>query len=95
MAIEEKKIVCETKPHQVVLNDRKKLKITGVTDVGSFSETAVSVSTHMGVMLIKGEGMKISKLDTDAGELIIDGKINSAEYSKKREKGGFFESIFK
>lgn len=98
MTLEEKKIIgaeLKQKTQQLVLNDRKKLKITGVSDVESFSETLVSVSTCMGKMNIKGEGLKISKLDTDEGELIIDGKINSAEYTKKKEKTNFFESIFK
>ena len=97
MTLEERKISNDIKQKspQLVLNDRKKLKITGVAEVESFSETVVSASTCMGQLSVKGEGLKINKLDTDDGELIIDGKINSMEYTKKKEKGSFFESIFK
>ena len=49
----------------------------------------------MGQLIVKGEELKINKLDIDDGELIIDGKINSMEYTKKKEKGNFFESLFK
>lgn len=95
MVIDEKKNVCDIKSQQIVLNDRKKLKITGVSEVDNFSETVVCANTCMGQMRVSGESLKISKLDIDAGELVIDGQINSMEYTKKREKTGFFESIFK
>ena len=97
MTIEERKLQIseKQKTQQLVINDRKKLKITGVSEVESFSDTNVSAATCMGQLSVKGEGLKINKLDTDDGELIVDGKINAVEYPKKKEKTGFFESIFK
>lgn len=83
------------KSQQIVLNDRKKLKITGVSEVESFSETSVSAVTCLGQLTVKGEELRINKLDTDDGDLTVDGKINSVEYTKKKEKVSFFESIFK
>lgn len=97
MTLEEKKISndIKQKTQQLVLSDRKKLKITGVSEVENFSETIVCANTCMGQLCVKGEGLKINRLDVDDGELVIDGKINSVEYTKKKEKGSFFESIFK
>lgn len=96
MTIEERKQQSpKEKPHQLVLENRKKLKLTGVTDVKNFSDTAVTADTCMGNLTIKGDGLKISKLNTDDGELTVDGKINALEYAVKKEKGSFFESIFK
>lgn len=97
MTLEERKINNDVKQksQQLVLNDRKKLKMTGVSEVENFSETVVCANTCMGQLIVKGEELKINKLDIDDGELIIDGKINSMEYTKKKEKGNFFESLFK
>ena len=83
------------KVHQLTMDNRKKLKITAVSDVDSFSDTTVCADTNMGRITVKGENLKISKLNTEEGELVIDGKINSLEYTKKKEKGNFFENIFR
>jgi len=83
------------KSHQLTMENRKKLKITGVSDVDSFSDTSVCADTSMGKLTVKGENLKISRLNTEEGELVIDGKVNSMEYTKKKEKGNFFENIFR
>lgn len=98
MAIEERKIQSreiKEPTQELSIENRKKLKLGGVSDVESFSETAVLAETCMGRISIKGEGLKISKLNVDDGNLMIEGRINSLEYSKKKEKGSFFESIFR
>lgn len=98
MTIEERKTQFkETKeqPQQLVLDNRKKLKLTGVSDVESFSDSVIVADTCMGKLTVKGEALKISRLNIDDGELAVDGKISALEYTKKKEKGGFFESIFR
>ena len=80
---------------QLVLDSRRKLKISGVSDVESFSDSVITADTCMGRLTVKGEGLKISKLNIEDGELAVDGKINALEYTKKKEKGGFLESIFR
>ncbi len=96
MTIEERKQQTpREKLQQLVLDSRKKLKLTGVSDVESFSDTAIVADTCMGRLTVKGEGLKISKLNTEEGELAVEGRINCLEYTKKKEKGGFFDSIFK
>lgn len=97
MTIEERKILVkkEMQNQQLVLDNRKKLKITGVTDVESFSENAVVSQTNLGNLTVKGDNLKISKLNVDEGELVIDGDIASMEYTRKKEKKKLFDSIFR
>lgn len=99
MTIEERKNQLMEKSRepvqQLILDSRKKLKISGVSDVDSFSETIVAADTCMGRLTVKGEQLKINKLNTDDGELVLEGRINSLEYTKKKEKGSFFENIFR
>lgn len=80
---------------QLALDSRKKLKVTGVAEVENFSDNAIEIDTCLGRLTVKGENLKISKLNIDDGELSVDGNINSLEYTKKKEKGGFFENIFR
>ena len=98
--MEERKITktVEVQKHNVMMEDRSRISISGVDDVESFDDETVIAYTVMGEMTIKGADFKISKLNVDTGELIIDGEIDSIEYasSEKREKGGsIFGRLFK
>lgn len=98
MTIEErKKEIVRTKQEsqKLCLEDRKNLRLTGVSEVESFSESVIIARTCMGKVIVKGESLKISKLNVEEGELSVEGKINSIEYTKNKEKGGFFENIFR
>ena len=48
--------------HKIILEEREKLSITGVTDVIAFDEESITADTDMGVITIRGEGLHISKL---------------------------------
>ena len=83
-------------PHNVLLEDRKSLMITGVSDVDSFDDQTITVYTEMGEMTIRGSGLHIGKLSLETGELNITGNIAALGYSDNREKqGGFFSRMFK
>ena len=60
--------------HKIILEEREKLSITGVTDVIAFDEESITADTDMGVITIRGEGLHISKLNLDEGVLQTDGK---------------------
>ena len=64
---------------QLTLDNRKKIKVTGVSEVENFSDNAIEIDTCLGKLTIKGENLKISKLNIEDGELAVDGKINSLE----------------
>ena len=77
------------KKHTLSLDDRARLVITGAEDVNGFNEETVSVSTTDGMLLVKGSGLHIDKLDLETGNVSIDGKINSMQYfggDKSRSK---------
>ncbi len=86
------------KQHNLTLEGREKLYISGVTDVGSFNDNTVTLSTQIGELIIKGDDLHISSLDINAGNVLIKGFIISCIYTEsgvfKKEKG-FLKSIFK
>ena len=82
----------------LVLENRKKLNVSGVNDVLSFDDQVVMVDTELGLLTVKGENIRINKLSLDTAEVIIDGDISSLSYSQnKQEKtsGTILSKIFK
>ena len=83
-------------PHNIVLEDRKHLTVSGVRDVDSFDEMNIVALTTLGEMTVSGSNLRISRFSTDVGELAIDGDIAAIAYSENtREHGGFFSRIFR
>ncbi len=95
MILEEKRPT-EKKSGKLTMEDRRILTLSGVEDVGEFSEKSVLLDTTLGRMLIRGDALHISKIDTENGNFALDGKIDSIQYMKKsQKKGRFFENLFK
>lgn len=83
-------------PHSLVLEDRKKLSVTGVTDVDSFDETAITAYTDYGELTISGSALHISRLSIDEGELCVEGNISALMYTDSAPKSsGFFGKMFR
>ncbi len=68
------------KKHSIMLDNRSKLVLSGAEDVSGFNEEIVSVKTTCGMLIIKGEGLHIDKLNLETGDVTIDGKINAMQY---------------
>ena len=82
----------------LVLENRKKLSVSGVNDVLSFDDQVVMVETELGLLTVKGENIRINKLSLDTAEVIVEGEIASLSYSQnKQEKntGTILSKIFK
>ena len=96
--IDDKK-VARPKVQNLILENREKLSVSGVLDVESFNDQSVVVITDLGVLVVSGDDLHISKLNIDSSELSIEGNIVSCEYSDKdssRSKGlGFLGRMFK
>lgn len=83
-------------PHNVILEDRKNLSITGVNDVDSFDESNIVAYTDMGELSVKGSNLHITKLSIETGELEIKGEIVAVIYTNDNQKqGGFFSKVFR
>ncbi len=84
------------RPNNIILENRKKLSVSGVKDVGSFDEHTVVAFTDLGELTVKGERLHIDKLSVETGELVISGNVNGFVYTDDRGRnGGFFGRILK
>lgn len=82
--------------HRVVLDGRRSLTITGVTDIDSFDEELVAVFTDDGELLARGSGLHINRIDVDSGELSLDGEIVSLEYTDNlTPRGSLWSRLFR
>lgn len=68
------------------LENRKKLTLSGVIEVMSFDEEKIDLTTKLGNLTIKGEELKMNKLDVQNGDVIIIGNIASMVYNGKVSK---------
>lgn len=85
--------------HNITINERKNIVISGVKKIDSFDNEEFLMETTMGYIIIKGSGLEIIKLDTYQGNVSIKGKINSLSYmetaSKKEKEDSIFSKLFK
>ena len=80
--------------HKISLTNRRLCMINGVNDVISFDEAEVLLETEQGTLQIKGEGLHVSRLTLERGELDIDGRIDSMVYSDTGGMSGKKESLW-
>ena len=84
----------EDNKSNLALEDRKKLTLSGVIEVISFDEQKIDLTTKLGNLTIKGEELKMNKLDVQNGDVIIAGIIVAVVYNGKTTKKSN-ESIIK
>ena len=79
-------------PHQLTLNERSRLSVTGVSDVVRFDEETVILRTALGTLIVQGSQLQLKTLD--AGQVAVEGSISALYYEETRQKGGFMHRLF-
>ena len=82
-------------PHQLIMQDRNRLDITGVSDVDSFDDATIIVFTSLGELTIRGKGMQVRRLDVEGGNLSLEGQIDTLSYSAAVRGSGFFGKLLR
>lgn len=95
--LEEKKSAARELPHNLTLENRSKLCISGVVDVDTFDEAKIVLFTQEETLEIEGYDLHINKLNVENGELMIEGEIVSILYTQKDAKGkkGLLGKLFR
>ena len=80
----------------VIIENRKKLNISGVKDVSGFDDETILLDTALGKMTIKGEGLHIESFNTSTGDLTAGGKVCAVVYmSDARTSSGFLSRLYR
>ena len=80
--------------HHLSLDGREHLVISGVEEVERFDEESIILTTNMGELEIRGEGLHIEKLSLEGGELHVEGTVTALIYeTRPRESGGLLRRL--
>ena len=82
------------KEHALNMLNREKLSLTGVKDVSGFDENMIVLVTSLGPLTIRGEGLHIDKIDLNAGQLEVRGRVSELSYEEPAHEGGFWSRLF-
>jgi len=73
--------------HNIILENRHSLTISGITDVDSFDEREISLYTEMGELTVQGRELHIDSMSVETGNMTITGDIWSLIYGDKDRRG--------
>lgn len=88
----------EQRAQNIILKDRRRLLISGVNHVESFNEECIILDTELGILVVRGNGMHINKLNVETSEIDVEGDIGAFEYmdnAAPQRRGGFFSGLFR
>ena len=84
--------------HNITLNERKHLLMTGIKKIVSFDSEEFLMESSLGMILLKGNSLEIVKLNTHDGNISIKGYVNQLTYLDDKEKlkeDSFLTKLFK
>lgn len=81
--------------HNVILEQCKKINMSGVKEVKTFDEETVVLDTEKGTLTVRGEELIINSFSATTGELLMEGSVWALVYSGNDQGKGFFKRILK
>ena len=78
------------KPHALTLDNRQRAALTGVSEVLAFDEGQVVLMTEAGEVTLAGEGLHVTRLNLEEGQMAVEGKIDSIAYPPRSPRRGWF-----
>ena len=74
---------------RLVMEGRRKLTLTGATEVVRFDEEIAELNTALGQLTIEGRELKLKTLSLDTGTVVVEGELIGLGYQEPRRKRGF------
>ena len=74
------------KTHSIIIENRRSLTISGITDVDSFDEKAICLYTQLGELTIQGRELHIDTMSVETGDMTVTGDIWAVVYGDKDRK---------
>lgn len=82
--------------HELKLEGRSRLSLTGVTEVESFDEDAAVLETNQGTLIVRGTDLHMEQLDLERGQVRLVGTVSSMGYEENvKTTGSFWERLFR
>lgn len=83
--------------HSLILQQRKTLSLTGVTDVDNFNDKVLLIYTSLGELTVRGRNLCVESFSTESGELTAHGDIKAMIYGdrNRQSKPNVLRKIFR
>lgn len=81
--------------HCLTIEERGILTATGVLDVGTVTDEGISATTQLGELHIRGNNLKVVRLDSATGELVLSGEIQALSYTEARQARSLLAKLFR
>lgn len=82
--------------HNIIIESRKKLNISGVKEVISFNEETILLDTTLGRLTVKGENLNVLSFNNESGDFAATGKVFAMVYvSDTKQSGSIFSRLFR
>lgn len=84
--------------HRITMNNRAWMQVSGVLEVISFDTEEIVLDTEEGRMQITGSGLQVKQLVIESGELEIEGRPDSIQYTDMKKPvttSSLFSRIFR
>ena len=82
-------------PHDLILEGRSKLTVTGVKRVLRCDADSAAMETGKGVLHLTGAELNVTSLDLESGEVRLTGRIDALEYTAERTPGGLLRRLLR
>ena len=82
-------------PHSLTLSDRRKLTLTGATEVISFDDRSVVIGTPLGTLVVLGQELQLKTLTLEGGNVAVEGSISGISYEEPRPAGGWLNRLLR
>ena len=79
----DEKTLKHTAVHNVIMENRKTISVSGVTDVDNFDEKTILIYTQMGELAVNGKNLHVNSMSIETGEMTIEGDIYSLVYGDR------------
>ena len=93
MAYEEKKHTA--RQHNIILESRSKMSVSGVENVDSFDDCELVILTSQGSLIVSGSNLHIDSLNLDTGDLLVDGLVTGLVYEETVPSSSLWAKLFK
>lgn len=70
-------------PQTLILENRRNLSISGITDIDRFDEREIVLYTKLGELTITGRELHINSISIESGNLSVEGDIWGIQYGDK------------
>ena len=82
-------------PHDLILEGRSKLTVTGVKRVLRCDADSAAMETGKGTLHLTGAQLNMAALDLETGEAKFTGRIDTLEYTASAPAGGFLRRLLR